>query len=385
MVTTTATSVNCVVASCPANNVTFNANGSFTYNPPPGFEGTDTFGYTVRDNGPDGVGGNGDDATATGTVTLTVSGMVWFVQNGAPACSTLAAGCGRLSNPFSSLANFQALNNGGVGGLNPSANDNIFIFESATVYTGGVTLLNGQRLIGQDSTSTLSTITGISLPSFSTAFPTMNTAGNSTTIQNASGNGVTLNAVGGTNTLNGFTASNSSGFAILGLTFGTVTVSDVIVNTSTAGVSLNTGAFAGSGFPSFTSQAGTNNLILTSVTGSMTIGGGLMSGATGIGFSVVGGTVAVSNAAALSYTGANAAISITGGHTTGTITFSGNTSATNGTGLQFDNADGTYNFNGSNTMNGGDAGIDILNGSGGAFSFSSTSSITREWDRWCGL
>jgi uncharacterized repeat protein (TIGR01451 family) len=69
MVTTTATSANCLVATCPANNVTIAANGSFTYNPPPGFEGTDTFTYTVRDNGPDGIGGNADDATATGTVT----------------------------------------------------------------------------------------------------------------------------------------------------------------------------------------------------------------------------------------------------------------------------------------------------------------------------
>ena len=51
-------------------------------------------------------------------------------------------------------------------------------------------------------------------------------------------------------------------------------------------------------------------------------------------------------------------------------------SATNGTGLQFDNADGTYNFNGTTTLNGGDAGIDILNGSGGTFVFGTGTSIT---------
>ena len=54
----------------------------------------------------------------------------------------------------------------------------------------------------------------------------------------------------------------------------------------------------------------------------------------------------------------------------------GTISATLGTGLQFDNADGTYNFNGTNTLNGGDAGIDILNGSSGTFSFSASSAIT---------
>ena len=54
----------------------------------------------------------------------------------------------------------------------------------------------------------------------------------------------------------------------------------------------------------------------------------------------------------------------------------GTLNASAGTGLQFDNADGTYNFNGTNTLNGGDAGIDILNGSSGTFGFSASSTIT---------
>ena len=72
-----------------------------------------------------------------------------------------------------------------------------------------------------------------------------------------------------------------------------------------------------------------------------------------------------------------ALVSIAGGHTTGTITFNtGTLNATNGTGLQFDNADGTYNFNGTTTLNGGDAGIDIVNGSGGTFTFASGTTIS---------
>ena len=47
-----------------------------------------------------------------------------------------------------------------------------------------------------------------------------------------------------------------------------------------------------------------------------------------------------------------------------------------GTGLQFDNADGVYTFNGTTTLNGGDAGIDILNGSAGSFTFGPGTSIT---------
>ena len=53
--------------STNGGNVAVNANGSFTYNPPAGFEGTDTFTYTLMN----GTGSN------SATVTITVSGMIW--------------------------------------------------------------------------------------------------------------------------------------------------------------------------------------------------------------------------------------------------------------------------------------------------------------------
>ncbi|MCC6494036.1 MAG: hypothetical protein IT424_13560 [Pirellulales bacterium] len=76
----------------------------------------------------------------------------------------------------------------------------------------------------------------------------------------------------------------------------------------------------------------------------------------------------------------NAVLNVTNGHT-GTLAFNeftnnqGVISATNGTGLQFANADGAYTFNDEVTLNGGDAGIDVLagndatNGSDGTFTF----------------
>ena len=66
------------------------------------------------------------------------------------------------------------------------------------------------------------------------------------------------------------------------------------------------------------------------------------------------------------------AVNVSGSHT-GVLTVDGTTTATNGTGLQFDNADGTYNFNGQVTLNGGDAGIDILSFSDGSFTFADAS------------
>src|SRR6185436_6430846 len=80
------------------------ANGAYIYNPPAGYEGPDSFNYTISNAA-------GSD---TGTVNLTVAGMIWFVNTNASACTTLAAGCGRLTTPFSTLAAFAALNNGTV-------------------------------------------------------------------------------------------------------------------------------------------------------------------------------------------------------------------------------------------------------------------------------
>src|SRR5712692_2847374 len=179
----TATAQTVSSGQCAAcNNVTINADGSFSYNPPVGFQGTDTFNYTVND--PTGK-------TGTGTVTLTVSGIVWFINNNAAGCTTLtlASGCGRLTNPFSTLAAFQGFNDNGAG--HPKVNDNIFIFESASNYIGPVTLLNGQRLFGQDSTATLQTLTGLTPQAYSDPFPTMNTGAPATTITSA-GVGINL-------------------------------------------------------------------------------------------------------------------------------------------------------------------------------------------------
>ncbi len=59
----------------------------------------------------------------------------------------------------------------------------------------------------------------------------------------------------------------------------------------------------------------------------------------------------------------------------GTIDFEGTIDARSGDGLQFDNADGVYGFRGNVHLNGGDAGIDILGGSNGQFTFTDTDII----------
>jgi hypothetical protein len=149
------------------------------------------------------------------------------------------------------------------------------------------------------------------------------------------------------------------------------------IDSSASALSL-TGVALGAGtLSNLTAAGGVNGVALTTVSGgTLTISAGSISGATGAAFLVSGGSVSVTDNGTISQaTAAQPLVSVAVGHT-GTLTFGANVTATNGTGLQFDNADGTYNFNGTtNSLNGGDAGIDIINGSGGTFSFSSGTSI----------
>ncbi|MEQ1644098.1 MAG: Ig-like domain-containing protein, partial [Pyrinomonadaceae bacterium] len=325
--------------SAQGGNVTMNlGTGTFTYDPPAGYEGTDTFTYVLTDN----VNATSAAANRTGTVTLTVAGMVWFVNNTAPACTV--AGCGRFSNPFSTLAAFQALNNG--AGNNPAANDSIFVYESAAAYTGGVTLLTGQKLIGQDSTSSLSTVSGLTPPSGSPAFPTMNVGAPSTLIENAGGNGVTLAT---TNTLNGFTAGNASGTAIAGVgapggPIGTLNVEFVIVNTNGRALNLSSGTAGTVSFTSITSTGGVNNVILTGLNGTWDLGSGALSGATGSSFQAGAGTGILNYSGTItSGTGRSVDIQSKNG---GSVNFSGLVTDTDqGINLQ-NNTGATINFTG---------------------------------------
>ena len=81
-----------LTASGPATStqggqVTINADGSFSYNPPAGFAGTDTFTYTT-------TSANGVD-TASATLTVGTAGaVIWFVNASAPV------GGDGVTNPF---------------------------------------------------------------------------------------------------------------------------------------------------------------------------------------------------------------------------------------------------------------------------------------------
>jgi methionine-rich copper-binding protein CopC len=220
--------------SVQGGTVSVNAAGVFTYTPPVGYEGIDSFTYTITNAA-------GSDTAA---VNISVSGMLWFVDNSAAACTTIAGGCGRLGRPFSSLAAFDAANgNGTVSGgdvIDPEAGDSIFIYTGAGAYLGPLTLEASQRVVGQGATSSLASLTGLTFALDSIALPS--TGGVKPTITSGT-TGITLAQ---NDQLHGLAFSNTGGAAVNGVAnVGTLVMSDlVIANTSASGIVLTGGGTA---------------------------------------------------------------------------------------------------------------------------------------------
>ncbi len=235
--------------SANGGNVSVNADGSFTYNPPPGFEGTDSFNYTATDS---------HGSTNTATVTITVSGMIWFVNS-----SAAPGGDGRLTSPYNCLV--------GAGCYFPPAlddpNDNIFLYSGA--YTGGITLLSGQKLIGQGATNSLAAISGITPAPHSDPLPPTGGADPVITTILAATNAI---AVGTNNLLRGFTISNKTGAGITGNAFGALTVREVTINGTGQALNLSNGT-VDAAFTTLQSINSTGTgITLSGVSGSLTSG-----------------------------------------------------------------------------------------------------------------
>jgi len=252
--------VNGVSGESPGAIVTFNANGSFTYTPPPGFNGDDTFSYTLID---DGVGPLVSDPA---TVTVTVNDVIWFIDN------TAAAGDGRLNTPFNTLADFETVNGNGSA-TDPAAGDDIFVYTGVGSYSGGVTLENNQQLIGQGTTDTsLADALGISLAPNSDPLPPINGT------RPELGPTGTAVALASGNTVRGLDISvTGASQGLVGTGFGSATIDEMAITTVT-GTALNLdNGNASATFDSITSTgAGGNSAIVLSETGAdaITVNGG---------------------------------------------------------------------------------------------------------------
>jgi methionine-rich copper-binding protein CopC len=300
--------------SLRGGNVAVAANGTFTYNPQAGYEGSDSFNYTISNAA-------GSDV---GTVNITITGMIWFVNSSSGACTTINGSCGRLTNPFSTLAAFEAANGNATPIVNgdvtsPEAGDHLFIYTGVGNYTGPLTLENNQRVIGQGATSSLQTLSGITPATDSDTLPsTGGTKPSITTVATSGQNGINLasgnqlyglafsntdaaairGAVNvGTGIMSDIVINNTGGGGVILTNGGTVTISGINTIVTTTGTALNvsntTIGASGLTFQSISSSGGSNTGIIldtTGASGGLTVNGDGTN--TSVGGNSSGGTIA---------------------------------------------------------------------------------------------
>jgi Bacterial Ig domain/Calx-beta domain/Matrixin len=254
--------------STAGGNVTATTgDGSFQYNPAPGFAGQDTFTYTVTD---------GSGKTDTATVTLQVgngtatpgTNVVWFVNSAA-----VSNGDGRLTSPFNCLRGPGCFDTTTTGGAADDPGDTIFLYSGN--YTGGFTLLANQKLIGAGSSVTLASAAGVTVQPYSDPLPA--TGGANPVL--STGSLTDDVALGTGNTLRGFTIGNSGGANgdssdITGSAFGTLTLNDLVLNGTGRALNLVNGTIAaGSTVAVTVSQSTGGGINLDTLAGSLTFSG----------------------------------------------------------------------------------------------------------------
>jgi hypothetical protein len=295
-------------------SLSMDPDGTFSYLPPPGFIGTDSFNYAVSDGA----------QAVPGTVQVDVrTPLVWYVDNRAGA-----GGTGRVDAPFDSLAPLQG------PGDPDGPNDIVFVFAGNGPYAGGIVLEDAQKLIGEGAGLTI----GIQL---------LVPPGSRPQIGNAGGAGITL-AAG--NTVRGLDVNARAG--IVGLNIGALTIDQAAV-TAAGGpaVSLAGGPIAVI-LDSVSATGGTNGIVLAntpglfSVTGNGSAGsGGTISGMSGSGVDLTG--VSDVSLEFMEIT-QNLGSGISGDGVSGfflgdsSVTDNGDTSGGSEAGLRFDHPTGTF-------------------------------------------
>jgi CSLREA domain-containing protein len=260
-----ALTVTAISATALGGAVAMNPDGNFTYTPPPGVVGVESFTYDISD---------GQD-TDSATVTINLSQMVWYVDN-----SLGANGNGTSPSPYNTLAGVRAPDSDGPG-------DTIFLHSGSGSYAGGIPLETNQRLIGQ----------GVALVVNST---TLVSASTRPVVGNTSGAGIDL-ASG--NTIRGLDVNAESG--IVGSGFGNLNIDEVSVTaTSGVGVDLANGAPAVTLDSVSAANSPTAGIVLSSTSGSFSItGNGAPAPAGGIISNAAVDGISLSSAAGVSIAG----------------------------------------------------------------------------------
>jgi Bacterial Ig domain/Ig-like domain CHU_C associated/PKD-like domain len=228
--------------------VSVNPDGSFTFSPNAGFRGTTTFTYTAS---------NGNFAS-TATVTVSVSNPIWFIN-----ASAAADGTGTLTLPFNSINSFNSTSLDQTG-------DIIYIYSGTyNAVTLTTALLGSQKIIGQGAVGTsLASLAGITVPSFSNALPGIN--GTRPQWNSSANPALNMQSV---NEIYGVNITGSTGVTMSGNGFTSMKVRDVTLNnTSGQAINFSTGALDNI-FTSVSSSGAAKGISVSNCTGSFQVTG----------------------------------------------------------------------------------------------------------------
>lgn len=340
--------------------ITINADGGFSYMPPAGFTGTDSYIYTLNDG--NGVGGD-VPVTDMATVSITVSNMIWFINNTGGG----TGGTGTLASPFKTLGDF----NSAAG---PLAGHLIHIQQTGSIYTGGMILKNNQIVFGTGHTgaANLAGVLPFAPALNSNPLPAIN--GSRPFITNSSGAGILL-ASG--NTLRGLEAGTSatSDYAIRDNTAatGTLTISDVAISNATGGFRAGSGGALAATFISISTSGGTggtHGIHLSNCSGTFAVNGGTISNPSGTAVLISEGSVTFTSSGAI--TSNSGLVVDINNHDSNNITFSGTITST-GSGIRVQNCNGgTKTFSGASKtlQTSTNTAVILSNNTGGTINFS---------------
>ncbi|HEY5720975.1 MAG TPA: tandem-95 repeat protein [Allosphingosinicella sp.] len=377
--------------------VAFNADGSFTFTPTTGFVGLTSFKYYVQDA--QGLGN-----VTEGIVTMTVSGLVWYVDNNYAGENGTADGS--YMRPFTDL---RPLNDNGTGaGGTPGTADGIigdddvdgagstiFVYHNAGNYTAGIALetgqtlrgdgvnyvVNGHNIGGTERTGGVDNVTTNAVVSVTTGAAVMLSTDNTVRGLTFDANGV--NAVG-----------MADGNGSVTTAAGTLNVSNVSFTGTGQAVDIDQGGNLNVAIDSLTSTGSTAQGVQLSgtassgtglISGAFTVTGGNIQGAASHDFLIggagpsSGGTVAVTYGGTLNGSTAGSALNINDRISgAGDINFTGNiaqtsTAANTGAVIFISNvASGDINITGTKTIaiNGGSQNaIQVSSQTGGTIDF----------------
>jgi hypothetical protein len=318
--------------SAHGGSISMNSDGTFTYTPPAGYGGpSDTFTYTVSD----GI------KTDSGTVTINLSTVVWYVDNTAGG-----GGSGRSPSPFNNLSSAQTAS---------GASDIIFVYQGSGAYGGSVALKNTQQLIGQGVNLVVNTHTLVT--GMAATRPTIGgiALANGNTVR-----GLNVNASG---------ASGVSGSAVGNLTMNNAAVAA----TNGAAINIAGGGTLAVSLDSVSANGGAAGVVLSNTGGSFTVtGDGSTPGSGGTIQNMTGDGIVLTDTgnASLAFMNvtANAGNGVKGtsvnGLTLTTCAIRNNTSAPNQAGLLLTNLLGTNSVTNTEVSGSTENNVTVMNDSG---------------------